>query len=172
MGFVSLTEDILKRHESDVHEIMRALESDAVSITQQIHTLPQFQDIVSKLGELLADPNQPFAMNLISLRERERSLSFQVEQLQAKKSELASKNIELNERILQLTNENKRLQTQLTKFLSEYKTLQSQINGMEKATIKLKGVTSSSETRYENEIARLRNEIKSLEKIAMAAQVK
>ncbi len=106
MGFVSYNEDVQKRWESDNHELLRKLELDTVSMLQQKHALPEFELLVAKLGEILADPSQPYAMHLMKMRTRERDLVEQNEKLSKKRTELSDKNSMLNEKIRLLEKDN------------------------------------------------------------------
>lgn len=113
MGFVSYHEDILKRHESDIHDLIRDLEDGHLALTQQKRVLPEFQWILEQLRSLLSDPSHPVAVRLLEVRSRTSALEVELKSMTDKRNVLAQKNCELADRERHLQSSVVRLKDEL-----------------------------------------------------------
>lgn len=160
MGFVSYSEDILKRHQSDIHDLMRELEAGHLSEAQQAHVLPQFEEAVEKLRDILSDPRQPFAMKLLELRNREVNLAFEIKRLETANESLRSKNNDLNERVRWADRDRDTARQELAATKGQCQELKGKIAN-------LRRLLASSEAKISHHSAQM----KALEQAAMQAQI-
>ena len=100
MGYASYEEDILKRHESDVHDIMRELEVGHLGVAKQKHVLPEFRWVLDQLRAVLSDPKHPIATRMLQLKARTFALENDLRILTEKRETLSLKNSKLNERVV------------------------------------------------------------------------
>jgi hypothetical protein len=148
MGFVSLTEDIIKRHEADVHELIRALESGEVSETRQARALPEMRDLVTRLEKLLLDPKQPFAMQFLQLRQLEQTQAFELKRLSESKDVLGRKNDELNSQNLVLKKSVKRLESERSQARSREASARVEVAELKAVIQRMKAERAAEQERY------------------------
>ena len=159
MGFVSLSEDIQSRHESDIHDLLRELEAGHLSESKQQRAIPEFRQLVEHLGKLLMDPEQPAAMRLLDLRSRERNLTHKVEILNGKNAELATKNCDLNDAVRRLKADAKTSGDVTRRLRQESKSLSDEIAKLKQTCDGLRQGIADRDAR-----------IKRLEQLAFEAQ--
>lgn len=164
MSFVSYSEDILKRHQSDIFDLMRELEKGGVSELRQQSALPEFQALVKKLGDLLTDPSQPAAMRMLTLKQTTVNINFDLERAQEKLTKLGVTNQALNAENIRLRGEVQLLKDR-AKSLAESGRLS--FDRAEKAL----GKISAERDDLRAKVAGLREQVASLEQMAFEAQV-
>lgn len=160
MGFVSYSEDILKRHESDIHDLIRALESGQLGVAHQHHTVPQFEQLLLQLRTVLSDPSNPIAMRLLEIRSRAATLEVNLTQMTKKRDVLSSKNAELDKRERTSRMEVDRLRREVESLRTKHTSLQITNDDLRR---KISG--------FEEEIARLKANEAKLTKDLFEAQV-
>lgn len=151
MGFVSYSEDILKRHEADVHDLLREIEAGQLGVAQQHHVVPQFEQLLQQLKAVLSDPKNPIAIRLLEMRTRVATLEADVRAITEKRDALSCKNAELNEReraakveanrvkreLETLREQHASLNAEKAKLVSQVSSLKSKINELEKSVARL-----------------------------------
>lgn len=143
MGFVSYSEDILKRYESDIRDLFVDLESGNIVEGRQNKAIPEFRALVERLRELLSDPSHPVAMRFLDVRAENRELDQQLKKSQRHNLELACKNNELNSINLRLKREVEGLQKksieaerEVRKATAQIADLQSAVEALEREVLK------------------------------------
>ncbi|UIP06314.1 hypothetical protein LY632_11525 [Erythrobacter sp. SDW2] len=160
MGYVSYSEDILERHQSDVHELMRKLEAGQLPEQQQYGAIPEFRNLVQKLSELLTDPSQPIAMRLMNVSSRVTNLEFDLKILNEKNAKLAESNASLNQR-------NQLLENEIDRCRAESKALRSKLS---RSSTQI-AVRDQKASKIDAELADAKQAIRKLEEMLLAAQV-
>jgi hypothetical protein len=160
MSFVSYSEDIQKRHEADIHDLMRELELGQVSSAQQAHAIPHFEALVQSLKKILLDPESPAGIRLMDLRQQERRMAAENEILKRKNEKLAQTNTQLNSRALQSSSERERVRTELQTCRRECRALGQRISALEDEVAS-----------RDDQVAACKLQITKLESLAMNAQV-
>jgi hypothetical protein len=164
MSYASYSEDILKKHESDIFDLLRELEHGGISEVRQYGALPEFAGLVKQLGDLLLDPAQPAAMRLLDLRHTNSGLGFDLVRANEKVERLGATNRELN-------TEKLRIEKELRKAREEARDHRTRA-GIDKAAMgkRLTALTIERE-KLAQENKELKEKVERLEFMALRAQV-